>query len=95
MTLKGAWLDDVEGFATAYVEKLPDAQQVIVGTFKGERTFHDARKGSSARMVYQGLVEDEGAFYRVEVPVTVRIQARAAKFRADGPLTFWEKISDD
>jgi hypothetical protein len=92
MTWKWAWMDDIQGFSTAYMEKLPNGQQIVVGTFKGERTFHAAHKGSSARMVYQGLVEDEGTLYRVEVPVAVRIQARAAKFRSDSPLTFWERV---
>jgi hypothetical protein len=49
-----------EGFATARIEQLKGGKQVVIGTFKGERTFHDAHKGTSARMIYRGLVEDKG-----------------------------------
>lgn len=93
ISLKPASLDDVEGFATAHVERLQGGKKVVVvGTFKGERTFHNARKGTSARMIYRGLAEDGGVLFRVEVPVCVRIQVRGAKFKSTGTIVAWEKV---
>lgn len=94
ITLKRASLDNVEGFATAHVERLQGGKKVVVETFKGERTFHNARKGTSARMIYRGLAEDGGALFRVEVPVSVRIQVRGVKFKSTGAIVVWEKVED-
>lgn len=88
-------MDDIDGLSKAQMEKLPDGKQAVVGTFKGLRTFHDERKGTSARMIYRGLVEDDGKLYRVKVPVNVRILIRSAKFKSADTIVAWEPIEDD
>lgn len=93
--LEPANLDTVEGFATAHIEQLKNGKRVVVGTFKGERTFHDAHKGTSARMIYRGLVEDEGVLFRLEVPVNVRVMVRGAKFKSVGAILAWEELEND
>ncbi len=93
--LAPASLDNVEGFATAHIEQLQSGKQVVVGTFKGERTFHDAHKGTSARMTFRGVVEEGEKAYRVTVPVNVRIQVRTAKFKSTGTIVAWKELEND
>lgn len=95
MTWEWAWLDDIDGFSKAHLERLPDGRQIIVGTFKGLRTFHDERKGTAARMTFQGVIEEGEKAYRVTAPVEVQITDKNAKFKSVGTILEWEQIEND
>lgn len=88
-------MDDIDGLSKAQLERQADGKQIIVGTFKGLRTFHDERKGTSARMTFRGVVEEGEKAYRVAVPVDVRILARSAKFKSAGTILALEELEND
>lgn len=95
MIWEWAWMDDIDGFSKAQLERLPSGEQVIVGTFKGLRTFHNERKETSARMTFQGIVKEGEKAYRVTVPVDVQILPRSAKFKSAGTILEWEELEND
>ena len=84
MDYQPAKLAQVEGFAVAHLEKAPGARINIAGTFRTRRSLTAAMIAAEGNIVYQGLVEEDGTFHRVEVPVVVRSYGKVAEFRSCG-----------